>query len=459
MTFSGEGRSARRYWQIAFERADNGHDPERLKDELTELITDATRIRLRADVPVGAYLSGGLDSMLITSLVRKRFDNRLCTFSVAFTDARYDERSFQEKAVNELETDHRFITCSEQDIARVLPDIVWHTETPILRSAPAPLFILSDLVRQSGFKVVLTGEGADELFGGYDLFKEDKIRRFWARDPDSSLRPLLLKRIYPDIFTGMHGRLGRFQEDFFKRALLDTDLDHYSHLIRWENGSMMKALFSDDVKEAVRSGEGFLERYRAELPPGFRSWDPLSKAQYTEISIFLSNYLLSSQGDRVAMAHSIEGRFPYLDHRVIEYAFRLPSKYALAVLKEKYILRRTAENFLSVSFSNRPKKPYRAPISRCFFGDSGATWPMDLLSEPEIRRTGFFNFGKVKLLTDKCRKNNGLLPSERENMALMGLLTTQLLSSRMISDYPPQEQQAPGRLKRISLRSEEVRCP
>ena len=187
--------------------------------ELQHLLTDATRIRLRADVPVGAYLSGGLDSTYITSLVKKNFNNQLRTFSVSFTDDKFDEAPFQNKAVEALQTDHSMIRCTEQDIGANLPRVIWHAEVPLLRTGPIPLFLLSRLVRENSFKVVLTGEGSDEIFAGYDIFKEDRVRRFWARNAESKMRPRLLQRLYPDIFKPENSRGSAFLTDFFRKGL------------------------------------------------------------------------------------------------------------------------------------------------------------------------------------------------------------------------------------------------
>ena len=184
----------RRYWQLDFSRADEARvdsvkGEERYEDEFCSLLLDATRIRLRADVPVGAYLSGGLDSSVVTALAQKFVGSKLCTFSVAFDDPSLDETSFQQEVVRSLDTQHQSIRCSADDISEVFPEVIWHSERPVLRTAPAPLFLLSRLVRDSGFKVVLTGEGADEFLGGYDIYKEAKIRAFWAAQPDSKRRP------------------------------------------------------------------------------------------------------------------------------------------------------------------------------------------------------------------------------------------------------------------------------
>ena len=153
-----------------------------LAEELSALLEDATRIRLRSDVPVGAYLSGGIDSTVTTALVRKIANDRLRSFSITFEDAEFDEKSYQDEASTFLGTQHSNVSCSSSDIARIFPEVIWHTEQPVIRTAPAPMFLLSKLVREAGFKVVLTGEGADEVLGGYDIFKEAKIRRFVGRD-------------------------------------------------------------------------------------------------------------------------------------------------------------------------------------------------------------------------------------------------------------------------------------
>lgn len=450
--FSRDGMVTHRYWQLYFPESniDSDRPLNEWVEELSHLLYDATRIRLRADVPVGAYLSGGLDSTYITSLVKRFFDNKLCTFSVSFSDSRFDETSYQEKAVQTLQTDHRTIRCTEKDIGEVFPQVVWHTEAPILRTAPAPLFMLSGLVRENTFKVVLTGEGSDEIFAGYDIFKEDRVRRFWARKPESRMRPRLLRRLYPDIFRQEDSRSGAFLESFFRRGLNQVNSPGYSHMIRWENANFIKTFFSDELQEKVGHEDGFVNRFISTLPQDFMKWDPLSKAQYTEISIFLSNYLLSSQGDRMAMAHSVEGRFPFLDYRVVEFACRVPSKYRLNVLKDKFILRKAAHNLIPAELANRPKQPYRAPISRCFLGNHHLDYVNELLSADALQQAGYFNPGKVTKLIEKCRKQEGYLLSERENMALVGIISTQLLDYLFIRNFPPYPVREPEEVKVFS---------
>ena len=184
-------------WEFPENNSYNQDSEESLVKQLKEHLIDAARLRLRSDVPVGAYLSGGLDSSTIVSLINNYTNNKLRTFSIGFEDQQFDETEHQNELINQLHTEHSYFKCFNTDIAEMFIDTIWHTESPILRTAPVPMRKLSGLVKDSNYKVVLTGEGADEVLGGYDIFKEAKIRYFWSKNPDSLARPLLLKRLYP----------------------------------------------------------------------------------------------------------------------------------------------------------------------------------------------------------------------------------------------------------------------
>ena len=445
--FSKHGMDIKRYWDLVYnEEFTTNNSLNESIDELNDLLQDAIRIRLRADVLVGAYLSGGLDSTFITSLVKKYFKNQLKTFSVTFSDDHFDEAIFQEKAVNALGTDHRSIKCFENDIGEIFPDIIWHSEVPLLRTSPAPLFLLSRLVRQNNFKVVLTGEGADEFFAGYNIFKEDRIRRFWSKEPESEIRPLLLKRLYPYIFKN-NGKADAFHRAFFKKFLMDTENPAYSHLLRWNNTSTIKNFFSDELRNQAESLEDFVNRYLDNLPSHFKSWDPLSRAQYNESSLFLPNYLLSSQGDRMAMGNSVEGRFPFLDHRVIEFTARIPPRFRLNGMTEKFIIKKAANNVIPQELIARPKQPYRAPITCCFMAQSSPEYVKELLSEKTIIEKGYFDPKKVSVLLNKCEKEQGKILSERENMAFVGILSTQLLDHLFMKEFPSRQINVPENIR------------
>jgi asparagine synthase (glutamine-hydrolysing) len=422
------------YWTPDFPDA---RDPypytlDEAAQQLRDLLVDATQIRLRADVPVGAYLSGGLDSSATSALVHHYTDNRLETFSIAFSDEAFDESAFQWQMAEHLGTRHNLITCTHEDIGRVFPDVIWHTETPIMRTSPAPLFLLSELVHDHNFKVVLTGEGADEFLGGYNIFKEAKIRRFWARQPDSEIRPSLLSKLYPYI-----GGLGQgndaYLRKFFGQGLTDTAAPDYSHAIRWRNTSRSRRLFSPELQAAVSPLP-----FAAQIPwpDNFDRWSSLAQAQYLEITIFLAEYLLNSQGDRMGMAHSVEGRFPFLDHRVVEFAAQLPPHYKLRGLDEKHILKRAVRDLLPDAIWNRPKRPYRAPIHKSFFPDGQPVeWAADLLSSAKIEAAGQFNPRAVSQMMKKIARYGRL--GETDDMALAGILSTQLVHEQFIAHFTP----------------------
>ena len=422
------------YWQPSYPTTTDAAPAPRpeaeLAEELRALLLDATRIRLRADVPVGAYLSGGLDSSAIAALIQLVAPGRLRTFSVGFESPEFDESRYQLEMARALQCDHESVTVTNQDIAASFPDVIRHTERPILRTAPTPLFRLARLVRQNSFKVVLTGEGADEVFGGYDLFKEAKVRQFWARQPRSSWRPLLLRRLYPYL-AGLQGQSTSYLGAFFKVGLDQPDDPFFSHRPRWATTAGVVRFLSDDLLDSL-AGYDPIEDLRASLPPAFFGWHPLSRAQYLETAHLLPGYILSSQGDRVSMAHAVEGRFPFLDHRVAEFAAALPPRMKLRGLTEKYLLRRSLQGDLPAAIAWRPKQPYRAPDSQCFFDGDSPDYAQDLLSPAAIARTGYFDPHSVEKLVRKCRAAGA--GGFRDNMALVGILSVQLLDHFFIRE-------------------------
>ena len=425
-----------RYWKNEFPIDTDGLNlngtprVEEVIEEFRALLIDACRIRLRADVPVGSYLSGGLDSSTIASVVRRHTTNKLVTFSIAFGDQKFDESEFQIEMAAHLGTEHHVVRATHSEIADVFPQVIWHTEVPLMRTAPAPMFMLSKLVRDTGFKVVLTGEGADEFLAGYDIFKEAKVRRFWARQPGSKLRPQLLKSLYPDI--GLAQSSASYLAAFFGEGLMEVDSPVYSHAIRWRNNRRTRRFLDDRV--TANSNNAGVDEVAATLPPEFKKWSTLARAQFLEISVFLSQYLLSSQGDRMGMAHSIEGRFPFLDYRMVEFCNRLHPRLKMRGLTEKWLLKEAARPWLPDIIRRRPKRPYRAPIHRSFFNDKTPAYVREVLSPGSIQEAGLFKSGSVEQLVRKI--DGGRAIGETDDMALAGIISTQLLHEQFVKNFP-----------------------
>src|SRR5690606_29564374 len=251
-------------------------------------------------------LSGGLDSSVTAAAIRHFTDADLDTFSLRFTDDEFDEGVHQRRMVEQLGTNHHDVEVSHSDIAEVFPEVVWHAEAPLLRTAPAPLFLLSKLVRGSGYKVVVTGEGADEVLGGYDIFREAKVREFWARGPDSGLRNRATELLYPWLSRNP-GKAPAFARSFFG-ADFDPADPGMSHRTRWNSTSALRTLLTPGAQEAIGSARASDPASR--LPADSCEWDSLGRAQWLEMTTLLPGYILASQGDRMLMANSVEGRFP-----------------------------------------------------------------------------------------------------------------------------------------------------
>jgi len=414
-----------KYWDWSFPEGPGRTDlsMDEAAEMLHSLLTDVVRQQMRSDVPVGAYLSGGLDSAGIAALARESVGT-LQTFSLTFEDPEFDESRYQREMAEHLGVRHSSVRCTAQDIGNAFPRLIWHTEMPVLRTAPAPLLLLARQVHRQGFKVVLTGEGADEVCGGYDLFKEGKIRRFWARQPDSAWRPLLFSKLYPYLARSPVANR-HFARLFFGQRLAEVANPFYAHMTRWSTTRGIFKLLSPEIQASL-AGANPEDELTRELPGAFDRWSALSRDQYIEVKTLLEGYLLSSQGDRPSMAHSVEGRVPYLDHRVIEFLNGLSPRYKLRALHEKVLLRRALHRRVPESILKRVKQPYRAPDSGSFFlGGRPLPYVEELLSEPNVRRTGYFRPEAVGRLLEKCRTGRAL--GAGDNMAFVAVLSTLLL--------------------------------
>ena len=432
MRVSSEGIQISKYWSlnIASNKKSQTTSLSESIDELNELLHDSVKIRLRADVPVGAYLSGGLDSSVTTSIINDINPEILNTFSIGFKDPAFDETSYQQEAAKFFNTRHTAISCTSQEIAESFAETIWHTEFPILRTAPTPMFLLSKKVRESNIKVVITGEGADEFLAGYNIFKEAKIRRFWAKEPNSISRPKLLTKLYPYLPL-LKESSDLALKMFFGYKLRETEDPLYSHLLRWHNTSRIKSFFSAEFASSINGNDPINDVYKT-LPENFGNWSDLAKSQYLESSIFMSGYLLSSQGDRMAMGNSVEGRYPFLDYRMIEFCSKLPDNFKLNGLNEKFILKKLSIGKIPASISKRPKQAYRAPIASIFCNKNAPDNISELLSEESLKSFGIFNPEKVKALVSNINQQKQI--SETDQMAITGILSTQLLYKMFIQE-------------------------
>lgn len=437
LSLSADGGSRMwRYWDWSFDEVApaDATRADAWADELQALLSDAVRLQLRADVPVGAYLSGGLDSSVIAVLLRQLAATHTPCFSLAFEAAGFDETPAQREMAGWLGGDWHSVTCRAGDVAANFARTVWHAETPLVRTAAAPMMQLSALVRSQGCKTVLSGEGADEVLAGYDLFKEAQLRRFVARQPGSARRQRLFERLY-GYLPHSPVRSASLAGAFFGVSGSSPGSAGFAHGPRIRATQRSWALWTPELRERLAPWQAQAE-LEAIVPSTFEAWPGLARDQYVEAHTLLSGYLLSSQGDRPAMAHAVEVRHPFLDHRVIEFANRLPPNLKLRGLTEKYVLRQALRGRMPETIRRRSKQPYRAPDSASFFDADGhlAACAQEALDPDRLRAAGLFDGAAVGRLVDKCRSGRAI--GFADNMAFVGVLSTMLLHSQFIARLP-----------------------
>lgn len=424
----------RAYWSIDFSSSTlqrTSSEDENAK-ALRQSLIQASRLRFtRSDVPVGAYLSGGIDSSITSSIVSKYTQSPLKTFSIRFADVEFDEGLFQQKMVKRLGADHRDVKVTPKAIGDIFPKVIWHTERPILRTAPAPLFLLSRLVRESGYKVVVTGEGADEMLAGYDIFREAQVRHFLSRNPDSKKRGDILLRLYPWLQRSP-GKAPAFAQAFFAKGLDPLD-PGFSHRPRWDSTSSIHMILNPDFKKELAKTD-IVEEFLEKIPNSFKAWEPLCKAQWLEMVSLLSGYILSAQGDRMLMANSVEGRFPFLDCDFVDFANNLPPRHKLLGLDEKHLLKIAFNDLIPSNILTRPKQPYRAPDAASFFYGEKIEWVEEVTNKTYLANAGIFNPKAVSHLFDKAYKIKGQRMSNTDNMRIVAILSTMLTYHHFIEE-------------------------
>lgn len=426
------GFNVHRYWSPSFLPADedrrfvSARERAAFVGGLRERLERAVTLRLRADVPVGAYLSGGVDSSAVVALAKRYGTGALRTFGLTFGQSALDEKSWQTQMARHVGVEHTVVPVADEALVGQFRDVPWYAETPLLRTSAGPLKSLSHAVQGSGLRVVLTGEGADEVFLGYNLFRETKVRRFWSRLPESPIRSRLFGRLYP---YQRHPPLA-MASAFFGQGLGNLDDPLYSHRPRWTNSSAVDFMATDICPNADAASRE--QRLLASLPREFSGWGAIARAQFLEMTLFMSGYLLSSQGDRMLMANSVEGRFPYLDHELVDYAGTIPTSVKLPALHEKPMLKSCVRDLVPDAIIARPKHPFRGPGTSCFATPAGeAAVEEFLLSDGS--GWDFWRRSKVELLVAKWRTRRPLSP--RDEQSFFAVLSGRMLQFEFGADF------------------------
>jgi asparagine synthase (glutamine-hydrolysing) len=393
------------YWDLDYPLAGElayGETEDTYLERLEERLTRSVERRLQADVPIGLYLSGGLDSSLIAATACRLRGGRQHTFSIAFADATIDETRYQRLVAERLGTEHHEIRFDWPEIASRLADVIYHCECPLRESYNTCSLALSHAARQEGFKVILSGEGADELFAGYPGYVFDQLgpRRPAPGDLEALAEARLRQHLWGDA-------------DLF----YETDLHAF--------GKVRRALYAAAPRAGLAAFDclGGLPLIDAQR---LRGRHPLHQRSYLDFKLRLSDHLLADHGDRMVLANSVEGRYPFLDLGVVALAREIPPHLKLNGFVEKYLLKRLAGNLLPREVVEREKFGFRAPGSPYLLGQR-IEWIDDLLSHEHIRRQGYFDPDRVEALRAGQRSRADDFNPHQETDLLMVVLTFTLL--------------------------------
>src|SRR5215510_15023075 len=394
LTFKDGVINTRRYWDFDYSGdlgGGEGRKPEAREEDyverLRELIAESVRVRLESEVPLGAFLSGGIDSSVVVAMMAREM--KVKTFSIGFSDSGFDELRYARIAARHFGADHHEFVVTP-DVCRLVEEIVWHHDEPFADVSSVPTYVVSKMARQS-VTVALSGDGGDEVFGGYERYVVDRRRRRYDRIPALLRRGLL--RASQALPQGAYGKR------FLRNTALEPAASYVDSVTYFDRDAQFN-LFSEDALQAL-GGYDPAERFERT----FASLDPRSRLGsllYLDSKTYLPGDILVKV-DRMSMANSLETRSPLLDHRLIEFAQTIPASLKLRGLETKYILKRAAAGLIPDEIINRPKQGFDVPIRRWFNRELREMLD-DTLRSARARERGDFNHRAVLAILDEHRR-------------------------------------------------------
>ena len=412
----------RAYWEMNFPDAGDeepGDDPKKLIDEFEKVLLQAVEERLRADVPVGAYLSGGVDSSMIVAMACHLKGPAINTYTVRVDDPGLDELSAANLSARHIGTKPPIVQdFRHSDALATYPQLIAAAEAPVIDTACAALLQLAARVHDCGQKVVLTGEGADEWLVGYPWYKAAKMIGYLDVIPGLPMSNLA-RRAYLRLNNIPHFPHAWRQQVERSVGGPNAWIDSYGLLaiskLRFYSGSMREVMVRDNPWTEL---DFPLERARR--------WDPLNRGIWIAARVLLNGHLLQAKGDRVAMHSSVEVRPPFLDEDVFDFLAKLHPRWKLRGFRDKHLLRLLAERWIPKVVAQRQKVIFRAPLD-AFHIDPEPPFVGQLLSEESLQRTGYFDAAEVQRWRRDFRKMKaGSFPRLSVEMGLAAVVATQL---------------------------------
>lgn len=388
-----------RYWDWDFPTTEETATDTRSETEVVagfrEVLSEAVRERMVADVEVGCYLSGGIDSCAVLGLAQREMQRPIRAYTLAFDDAVWDESPIARRQAEFVGATYHQVPVTRQALADAYSDAVWHSETPMVNGHGAAKFLLSQAVRDAGLKVVFTGEGSDELLGGYATFRRDALLHHpngrskadtdaliaQMFDSNPATRSIFMQQAADNpIFVEVVNRLG----------FLPSFIETFGAM-----GATLSAGLRADVAKSV-AGKSVYADVLDSLPlsMAIAGRAPLHQGLYVNSKTHLANFILTFLGDRMEMAHSIEGRVPFLDHHVAHYAARIPIAMKIKGYREKHVLREAAKDVLIEEVYNREKHPFTSPPASA--GDPMMTMLADVIASRALDDQPIFDPAKAR---------------------------------------------------------------
>ena len=424
--------SSRRYWTLHFEEPRRRRPTSDYAEEFMSLLRASVKRQLMSDVPLGAYLSGGIDSTVVVALMKNLNNTPPETFSVGYNDPRLNESdTFQATARSLGVVNHTLL--AEPSFADSYPRVIWHLEMPFRHPISIPYYYLSRFTRERGVKVVLTGEGSDEIFGAYDAFVADKFRRILA-----SFHSRFLTRLAYTIACRMRSQSDSLE--YLLKAHSESPAllcKRYGTVPPWYYhwrmlDSFRQRIFSSTIREELLRVDVEEELIKMDKCP-MEGLHPHNASIWLESQMRLPNWILTID-DRCSMAHGVEARVPYLDHELVEYVARLPVSLKLRGFTTKFILRQAAKGRIPDEILKRRKFAFGTPIGSWFFNDRQPDFVDEMLCEDLIRQVGVFDYQEIAKVRAQLATST---PGTHERLSLeylvFGILGVQTLSVVMKS--------------------------
>jgi asparagine synthase (glutamine-hydrolysing) len=378
------------YWEIPSETR-RDLEEETLKEELVEIFKDAVQMRMISDVPLGVFLSGGVDSSSVVAMMSRASESPIRSFSIRFEDRTYDEGRFVEMVRKRYGTEHTEFVI-QPDVLDLLPKLIRHMGDPIGDFSIFPTYLVSKMAREY-VTVILSGDGGDELFGGYETYVAQRLSRFLKILPEGMRRKLCAFLAETIPITDKKKGLANYLNRFCEGAALPSALRHVRWMSFWDD-KQKETLYTGDVAESLSEGtRACIMRVMDE----YRGSDDLNRLFYTDVRSYLTDNILPKV-DRMSMATSLEVRVPILDHKLVEWAFSLPGSLKLRGMKEtKYIFKKAMASYLPEEILRRPKQGFSIPIKNWLKGPM-KNFLMDTLNEQSVREEGIFRWETVNRL-------------------------------------------------------------